>query len=46
MTGMRDKLIHEYFGVDARIVWNTVRENIPDTLPYIHSLLTDYKSQI
>ena len=46
MTGMRDKLIHEYFGVDARIVWNTVRENIPGTLPHIRRLLTDYESQI
>lgn len=26
MTGMRDKLIHEYSGVDLEIVWGVVRE--------------------
>ncbi len=29
MTGMRDKLIHEYFGVDAQVLWRTVRELLP-----------------
>jgi len=28
MAGMRDKLIHEYFGVDLRRVWNTVEKDI------------------
>lgn len=26
---MRDKLIHEYFGVDVRVLWRTVRELLP-----------------
>ena len=29
MAGMRDKLIHEYFGVNTKVVWQTVREDIP-----------------
>lgn len=29
MAGMRDKLIHEYFGVDLTAVWNTVEKDIP-----------------
>jgi len=28
MTGMRDKLIHDYFGVDAEVVWKTAAEDI------------------
>lgn len=28
-AGMRDKLIHGYFGVDTRIVWNTIQDDIP-----------------
>ncbi len=29
MAGMRDKLIHRYFGVQLDVVWKTVRERIP-----------------
>lgn len=28
-AGMRDKLIHGYFGVDTEIVWNTLQKDIP-----------------
>jgi uncharacterized protein with HEPN domain len=28
MTGMRDKLIHQYFGVDLEIVWKAVKEDL------------------
>lgn len=29
MSGMRDKLIHDYVGVDLDVVWRTVKEDIP-----------------
>ena len=29
MTGMRDKLIHDYLGADIDAVWDTVKEDIP-----------------
>ena len=29
MSGMRDKLIHDYLGVDAKVVWKTIKEDIP-----------------
>ena len=32
MAGMRDKLIHHYFGVSFDIVWNIIKEELPDVL--------------
>jgi len=29
MTGMRDRLIHGYFGVDYHIVWDMVTSKVP-----------------
>jgi uncharacterized protein with HEPN domain len=26
---MRDKLIHDYLGVDITVVWNTIHQDIP-----------------
>ncbi len=29
---MRDKVIHEYFGVDVAVVWRTVKEDFTSSL--------------
>ena len=29
MAGMRDRLIHGYFGVDYDVVWDAVTNNVP-----------------
>lgn len=39
ITGMRDKLIHKYFGVDLEIVWRTAKEKIPSLKKQIFELL-------
>ena len=29
MAGMRDKISHDYFGVDVEVVWRTVQDELP-----------------
>jgi uncharacterized protein with HEPN domain len=35
MAGMRDKLIHEHFGVNYQVLWKTAQEDIPPLRPLI-----------
>lgn len=39
MAGMRDKLIHEYFGVDVEILWKTVKDDIPPLKGLVEDML-------
>jgi uncharacterized protein with HEPN domain len=39
MAGMRDKLIHEYFGVDYEVVWNVILDDIPVLHQQIQAIL-------
>ncbi len=41
MAGMRDRLVHGYFGVDYDIVWNVVTHNIPVLRDKIEVMLKD-----
>jgi uncharacterized protein with HEPN domain len=39
MAGMRDKLIHFYFGVDYRLVWKAITERLPQVKQEIEKAL-------
>ncbi len=39
MAGMRDKLAHEYFGVNIEILWKTAKNRLPALKPLIKALL-------
>jgi uncharacterized protein with HEPN domain len=42
ITGMRDKLIHEYFGADINVVWQTIKKDIPYLKKQISELLEKF----
>jgi len=39
MAGMRDRLIHFYFGVDHRLVWQTIIDRLPNLIRQIQHIL-------
>ncbi len=43
IAGMRDKLIHGYSGVNLRVVWETVKNDIPSTGPLFEKILKDFE---
>lgn len=41
MTGMCNKLAHDYFGVDLEVIWRTVKEDLPKLQSSIARMLAD-----
>lgn len=39
IAGMRDKLIHDYIGVNYAIVWDVIRNKIPEIKPIIAQII-------
>lgn len=39
IIGLRNRIVHEYFGVDTSIIWTIVQNNLPDFKVQIESLL-------
>ena len=42
MVGMRDKLIHQYWGMQQITIWNTITQDIPDLRDKIRKILDSF----
>ena len=39
IAGMRDKLIHQYFGVNWNILWDVIKEKLPGVQIHLEKIL-------
>jgi len=45
MAGLRDKLIHDYFGIDFELVWDILMNKIPKLKTHLHQIFKDFNTQ-
>ena len=45
MAGMRDRLIHAYFGIDYNLVWAAVKTEIPKLKPKLKKMLSGMEKE-
>ena len=43
MIGLRNRIVHEYFGIDYETVWKIKNENIPELLDFIKQAIESLK---
>jgi uncharacterized protein with HEPN domain len=39
MAGLRDVLAHEYFGVDDEVIWDVVKNKLPELIAQLQKVL-------
>lgn len=43
IAGMRDKLIHDYFGTDYKIVWATIQNRLPEFRQQVLDMISSFQ---
>jgi len=43
MRAMRNRLVHVYFAVDPRLLWDTIQNDIPRLIPPLKAILSQDK---
>lgn len=46
MAAMRDKIIHEYFGVKWEVVWSVLKNNVPELKPKIEEIIKEQEQKV
>ena len=45
IAGMRDKMIHEYFGVNLQLVWDAIEQEVPRLQQKIAAILGEWDEE-
>lgn len=45
MRGFRNRIVHDYFGIDYEIVWNIMKQTLPDFEKQIKSIIEKFTTE-
>ena len=45
IKGMRNKLVHQYFGINMEVVWQTIQEDLPMIINMIDTVIEQAKGK-
>lgn len=46
IIGVRNVFVHEYFGVDSKLVWEIIRKDIPEMKAKIINIINDVSGEV
>ena len=44
VVGSRDKMIHEYFGIDLEVIWQTINDDLPVLKQEVKAIISKQRS--
>ncbi len=45
IAGLRDRLIHAYFGIDHKLVWDAIKTELPKLKPKLREIIDSMKKE-